>query len=286
MVRDGSRSLGRADADADARLSSRGSLGWTIRAKLIGPALIHFGNGIVRASVLMTVYNCQSYLKAAVDSALSQASEEFEVVVIDDGSTDLTRQILDDFEDPRLMVVQCERMGRARALNFGLARCASSYVAILDADDVALPHRLHSQIAYLDANADVALVGSRYRPFVDKDGTSISEDIFPLEFSEIAYELRQFRCPLFHSSIMFRKETIRDVGGYDESLATSEDWDLYVRLALAARMPIANIDQRLSLKRIHSKQFFWGAEGAQFSAAGQRSTMTVRGRISDLLKSP
>jgi glycosyltransferase involved in cell wall biosynthesis len=242
------------------------------------------GNGILRASVLMTVYNCQSYLKASVESALLQVLEDFEVVVIDDGSTDLTRQILDDFDDPRLTVVHCERMGRARALNFGMARCASPYVAILDADDVALPHRLQSQITYLDANADVVLVGSRYRPFIDKDGTSMSEDIFPLDFPRISDELRQFRCPLFHSSIMFRKEAIRDVGGYDESLATSEDWDLYVRLALAARMPIANIDQRLSLKRIHPKQFFWGHGGAQFSAAGQRSEMTVRERISDLLK--
>jgi glycosyltransferase involved in cell wall biosynthesis len=233
----------------------------------------------------MTVYNCQNYLRASVDSALSQITEEFEVVVIDDGSTDLTRQILDDFGDRRLTVVHCERMGRATALNFGLTRCASPYVAILGADDIALPHRLHSQIAYLDANADVALVGSRYRPFIDKDGNPISMDMFPLEFSEIAHELKQFKCPLFHSSIMFRKEKIFEVGGYDESLTANEDWDLYVKLALAARFPIANIDQRLSLKRIHPKQFFWGHEGAQFSALGQRSEMTVRRRIADLPES-
>ena len=86
-----------------------------------------------------------------------------------------------------------------------------------------------SQIAYLDANADIALVGSRYRPFIDKDANPLSEDTFPLEFSEIAAELRQFRCPLFHSSIMFRKEKVRSIGGYDESLAANEDWDLYVQ---------------------------------------------------------
>jgi glycosyltransferase involved in cell wall biosynthesis len=238
----------------------------------------------VRASILMTVYNCQNFVKTAIASALAQVAEEFEVVVVDDGSTDLTRQVLDGFEDPRLTVVHCERLGRSRALNFGIERCASPYIAILDADDVALPYRLREQIAYLDANADVALVGSRYRPFIDTDGKSIGEDIFPLEFTEIAHELRQFRCPLFHSSIMFRKQKICDVGGYDESLASNEDWELYVRLALSAGFPIANIDERLSLKRLHPKQFFWGEDGVEFSPAGQQAELTVRGRISDCLR--
>jgi len=238
----------------------------------------------VRASVLMTVYNCQNYVKTAVASALAQAAGDFEVVVIDDGSTDLTRQILDGFDDPRLKIVHSERLGRSRALNFGIETCASPYIAILDADDVALPHRLHEQITYLDAHADVALVGSRYRPFIDQDGKSIGEDVFPLEFCEIADELRQFKCPLFHSSVMFRREGIRDAGGYDESLASNEDWDLYVRLALSARLPIANIDERLSLKRLHREQFFWGDGGVEFSPAGQQAEMTVRRRISDLLE--
>lgn len=239
---------------------------------------------IVRASVLMTVYNCQTYVKTAVASALAQVAGEFEVVVIDDGSTDLTRQILDGFDDPRLKVVHGKRMGRSKALNFGIEACAAPYIAILDADDVALPYRLREQVAYLDENADAALVGSRYRPFIDKDGVPTGEDVFPLEFSEIADELRQFRCPLFHSSVMFRKETIRGAGGYDESLASNEDWDLYVRLALSARLPIANIDERLSLKRLHREQFFWGDGGVEFSSAGRQAEMTVRRRISDLLE--
>src|SRR5436190_675398 len=148
---------------------------------------------IVRSSVLMTVYNCQNYVKTAVASALAQVAGEFEVVVIDDGSTDLTRQILAGFDDPRLKVVHSERMGRSRALNFGIEACAAPYIAILDADDVALPHRLRGQVAYLDANPDVAPVGSRYRPFIDKDGKRTGQDMFPPECSAIADEVTQFR---------------------------------------------------------------------------------------------
>jgi glycosyltransferase involved in cell wall biosynthesis len=237
---------------------------------------------IVQASVLMTVYNCQTYVKTSVESALAQAAFDFEVVVIDDGSTDLTAGILDGFDDPRLVVVHRERLGRSRALNVGIERCAAPYVAILDADDIALPHRLRAQVAYLDAHAGIALAGSRYRPFIDKDGTSIGEDILPADASEIAEQLRQFKCPLFHSSVMFRKEAIRDAGGYDESLASNEDWDLYVRLALSAGLPIANIDERLSLKRLHREQFFWGEGGAEFTPAGKQAESTVRQRIAGL----
>ncbi len=237
---------------------------------------------IVRASVLMTVFNGQTYVQTAVASALAQAAEEFEVVVIDDGSTDDTPRILGDFRDPRLRVVHGGRLGRARALNLGIETCASPYVAVLDADDVALPHRLREQVAFLDGNDEVALVGSRYRPFIDGDGKAIGEDLLPLDYAAIVRDLKEYRCPLFHSSVMFRKERVRAVGGYDESLASNEDWDLYVRLALAARVPIANIDARLSLKRLHRHQFFWGEEGIEFTPAGRDAERTVRRRIAEL----
>ena len=86
---------------------------------------------MAHASILITVFNCDGYIQDSVASALSQTANDFEVVVIDDGSTDLTAKILDDGKDARLKVIHCQRMGRAKALNFGLESCSSAYVAIL-----------------------------------------------------------------------------------------------------------------------------------------------------------
>ena len=234
------------------------------------------------ASVLITVFNCESFVQCAVASALAQIASDFEVVVIDDGSTDATALKLDQIKDARLKISHCARMGRAKALNFGIANCASPYIAILDADDIALAHRLHLQIAYLDAHQNIALAGSRYRVFIDERGHAVhNETVAPTAFRGIIEEIRHFRNPIFHSSIMFRKTLIEDVGGYDETLACTEDLDLYVRLA--ARHELANMEERLSLKRLHAKQFFGGERNVFASREGKEAETTVKRRIAALL---
>lgn len=230
------------------------------------------------ASILITVFNCEAYVERSVASALAQIVGDFEVVVVDDGSTDSTALRLDRMKDARLKVLHCARMGRAKALNFGLANCASGYVAILDADDIALAHRLYVQTAYLDAHDDIALVGSRYRVFIDERGHAVHhETVAPTTFEGIIEEIRHFRNPMFHSSVMFRKALIEQIGGYDESLACTEDFDLYVRLS--GRRRLANMEERLSLKRLHAKQFFGGERNVFSSPEGKQAEMTIKRRI-------
>jgi len=232
------------------------------------------------ASILMTVFNGETHVGCAVASALSQIVRDFEVIVIDDGSTDATANRLDQIKDARLKVLHCERMGRVRALNFGLERCSSPYVAILDADDVALAHRLYLQIAYLDAHQDIALAGSKYRVFIDAGGhVSHKESVAPTAFKAIVEELTQLRNPIFRSSIMFRKTVIQNIGGYDESLPCMEDLDLYVRLG--SRHRLANMEERLSLKRLHARQFFGGERNVFASPEGKRAEMIIKRRIAD-----
>jgi glycosyltransferase involved in cell wall biosynthesis len=213
-------------------------------------------------------------------SALSQTIKDFEVVVIDDGSTDLTSERLDRIKDSRLKIVHCTRMGRSRALNFGLEKCSSTYVAILDADDIALPCRLQLQTEFLNSNPDIALVGSRFCTVIDEDGDYKGrERVLPTAFEEIYRRLKEGKNAMFHSSIMFRKDTVSELGGYDEGLPCCEDLDLYVRVATSFK--IANIEERLSLKRRHLTQFF-GNGGFHSSPEGQQARAIVGRRMAGL----
>ena len=233
------------------------------------------------ASILITVFNCDEYIEQSVASALSQTIEDFEVIVVDDGSTDRTAQMLDRIEDRRLKTFHCPRIGRARALNFGLERCASPYVAILDADDIAFPRRLRLQADFLSNNPDIVLVGSKFRTFIDADGRLTGrENLLPTESREILVMLKAMKYPLAHSSIMFRKEAVRELGGYDENLPCYGDLDLYVRAA--SNFKFANIGERLSLKRLHPKQFFGGPAGLLHTPAGLKAREIVARRAAAL----
>ena len=107
-------------------------------------------------------------------------------------------------------------MGRAKALNFGLSKCSADYVAILDADDVCLPHRVEAEIAFLDDHLDVAMVGSAQRVIIDKDDQEIRLDVLPTSSDDLHATLAQGQNPFLHSSVMFRADLVRALGGYDE----------------------------------------------------------------------
>jgi glycosyltransferase involved in cell wall biosynthesis len=239
---------------------------------------------VPRASILTAVYNCQTYIRACVASALAQTIADVEIVIVDDGSTDSTAELLAGIKDDRLVVVRCQRMGQSGALNVGLKKCSSQYVAILDADDLALPERIQSQVEFLDANPRVVLAGSRFRPSIDANDRSIGEDVLALDYGDMVGKLRRHQISkcMFHSSIMFRKSSILALGGYDENLIVWKEVDLFVRVAKSSNEPnITNIDKRLSLKRIHTGQFYGPQNGVRSSPEGQRSMMTVKRRIDE-----
>ena len=108
------------------------------------------------ASILITVFNCERYISACIQSSLDQTAADIQIVIVDDGSTDGTPGLLRQFCDKRISLMGPGRVGRSRALNIGLEHCRSDYVAILDADDVALAHRISSQAAFLDRHPAIA----------------------------------------------------------------------------------------------------------------------------------
>jgi glycosyltransferase involved in cell wall biosynthesis len=197
-----------------------------------------------KVSVVIPVYNGARTLARAVDSILGQSLRDIELIVVDDGSTDATPDILAAIPDSRLRVIRQANGGRSLARNAALRAARAEYVAMLDADDVAYPERLARQAAFLDAHPDVALCGT-WAHRIEPDGSQ-HEWRQPLEAGEIRRTMLRSDC-FIHSTVMARKRVLQECGGYDESLDFSEDYDLYLRIA--GRCATANLPEILCAYR-------------------------------------
>jgi hypothetical protein len=204
-------------------------------------------------SVLMPVRNGERFLAEAVESVLSQTFRDLELLVIDDGSTDSTPQILErlGIEDPRLVIHRREPgPNLPEVLNFGAELARAPLLARLDADDVALPDRFQLQVAFLAAHPEVALVGGQV-PLIDESGREIGRAEYPLTNEELQEALCH-RNPFVHSAMVMRREAFEEVGGYRPNFVHAEDLDLWLRLADVHR--IANLPADVVQYRIHGSQ--------------------------------
>jgi glycosyltransferase involved in cell wall biosynthesis len=192
-------------------------------------------------TVLMPVLNSQRFLREAVDSILKQTWTDFELLVVNDGSTDSTATILESYNDPRLRILNNNsNMGVPFSLNRGLAHARGRYVARIDGDDAALPERLTEQVRFLDHHPEVALVCSA-TDVIDADGETIYvED--SVRSSEQFYYLLTFANYIM-GSVTFRRDLVLELGGYDESMKYAQDYDLWVRISRRAK--IAKLDRIL-----------------------------------------
>ena len=197
-------------------------------------------------SVLMSVHNGAPWVRDAVESVLAQTARDLELIVIDDGSTDATPEILGRVSDPRLRVERQERVGLTRSLNRALALATGPLVARLDADDLALPERLACQRAFLDAHPDVGLLGTGARE-VDAEGREVGRVHPPADDAAIRRVLIR-RNPFVHSSVMIRRAVLARAGGYDETLPVAQDYDLWLRLGGITRL--ANLPEPLVVRRL------------------------------------
>ena len=197
-------------------------------------------------SVLMSVWNGAPWVRDAVESVLRQTAADLELIVIDDGSTDGTPALLAALSDPRLRVERQPRRGLTRALNRGAGLATAPLLARLDADDVALPERLARQRAFLDAHPEIGLLGAGARE-VDVAGREIRV-IRPLERDATIRRALIRGNPFVHSSIMMRRSILERVGGYDETLAVAQDYDLWLRMSEVTRM--ANLGEPLVVRRL------------------------------------
>jgi glycosyltransferase involved in cell wall biosynthesis len=204
-------------------------------------------------TAIMTVYNGLPLVEQAVDSLLGQEFQDFELVIVDDGSTDGTAEVLAQHADPRIRLVRRGHAGRAAALNHAVGLARGRYLANLDADDVALPGRLALPARFLDEHPEVAVVGSAVQPFVGQEAGRRPRRL-PRSDRAIRWSFL-LRNPIFHSSATFRASTVVEVGGYDPAHTDAlVDADLLLRLG--RRYRLSNLDVPLAAKRLHPGQHF------------------------------
>jgi glycosyltransferase involved in cell wall biosynthesis len=205
----------------------------------------------LRVSIVLPVHNAAPYLRAAVESLLAQTVHDFEMIVVDDGSTDDTPAILRDLQarDDRLLVHPIVRAGQSAALNQGIALARSPYVAIAHADDVYTPDRLQRQVEYMDDNPEIALCGAAARAM--RDG---KREVwrYPAAHDDIRCHLL-FECAVAHPTVIMRRTAFQDRGlRYDQSLPSAQDYELWVRAVQSLRF--ANLPHVLVAYRLHKQQ--------------------------------
>jgi Glycosyl transferase family 2 len=201
----------------------------------------------------MAVRNGDAYLAEAIESVRSQVFSDLELIVVDDGSTDSTPEILDAarLEDDRIRVLAQAPSGVSQARNRGCEAARGRYLAILDADDVALPERLALQVTHLDSRPDVAAVGGAGF-LVAEDGREIGAARYPTDPTETEALLASGRTPMMHSAATIRTDAFRATSGYRTPMEPAEDYDLWLRLAEDGLL--ANLSDPVVRYRIHPGQ--------------------------------
>lgn len=209
---------------------------------------------VPKVSIILPNYNGQKYLKQAVDSVIKQSFEDFELIIVDDASTDLSKEIISGFEDDRITTCFLEKNRQiAYALNYGLQLARGEYVARIDSDDIWQPDKLEKQVEFMDKNKEYGACFSRVY-IIDDDASPADKkysDICQL-FNEaenrsqkewVRYFFDSGNC-LCHSSAVIRKSALDQVGGfYNMACVPAEDFELWSRLVV--KYPIYILDDKL-----------------------------------------
>jgi Glycosyl transferase family 2 len=203
-------------------------------------------------SVVMSVFNGQAFLSEAIESILSQTFRDFEFLVVDDGSTDRTAEILSTYasRDVRMRLFHHENKGRAVSLNVGIGFAKGNLIARMDADDIALPHRIKEQVDFMERHPEVGLLGGAVE-LINTQGKVLEITHPPLEDKGIRSFMLQYN-PISHPTVVMRKEVVLASGGYRKALLDADDYDLWLRMGERSRF--ANLGRPVLQYRIHPGQ--------------------------------
>ena len=204
-------------------------------------------------SVIMTVYNGGKHLRDAINSILQQSFQNFEFIIVDDGSTDATPQILSDMsQDTRVKIIATSRVGRARALNLAWQNAQGQFVANLDADDMSELDRLNKQLIFLKEHREVGLLGTSCTQ-IDSTSELIKVN-HAMQGNEALQKVLVRTNPFVHSAVMMPYHVLKDLGGYNESFRKCIDYEMWVRIA--QKYQVENLPDVLTIKRVHGDAYF------------------------------
>lgn len=196
-------------------------------------------------SVVMSIYNGEKYLCDAIDSILCQSFTNFEFIIVNDGSADKSLEIIESYDDERIVLLNQNNLGLAKSLNNGINVSKSNVIARIDSDDIAMPDRLKKQYYFLTKNPDYIIVGSN-ATIIDMNGKYVFTSSLRLTNDEITKLLPQ--TPFYHSSVMYRKSTFYKAGEYPEYMLRGQDLVLFNRMAKLGKM--ANLEEPLIEYRV------------------------------------
>jgi CTP:molybdopterin cytidylyltransferase MocA len=199
---------------------------------------------------LLPVWDGEAFLEQAIESILQQTLTSFELIVIDDGSTDRTAAIAEEFaaRDTRVRVLRRRHEGLSASLNAGIAVACGEYLARMDADDISVPDRLKKQVAYLDAHPGCVALGA-WIEVIDQAGRPLGLKTYVSTHDEISAALLHGATAIAHPTIIVRHGALRAVGGYDGRRYPSEDLDLW--FCLSKHGQLANLGEPLLQHRRH-----------------------------------
>ena len=220
-------------------------------------------------SVVLPVYNAEAYVREAVESILAQTFTDFELIAINDGSTDDSGSILRELaaRDTRIVLVERSNDGLVSALNEGIGRARADLIALMDADDVAMPERFALQHDRMVQEPELAVLGSFIR-VTDKAGNIIRLREYPLTPKEAAHHVER-DCPVGQPTVMMWRDAVLKAGGYRKAFCHAEDYDLWLRMSDLG-YAIANLPQPLLNYRVHGAnvtEVHWEANRRSFTLA-------------------
>ena len=201
----------------------------------------------------MPVLNGEKYLAEAIQSVLQQTLTNFELILVNDGSKDKTKEIIKSFNDPRIVYLEnVTNLGLSKSFNLAIAQAKGKYIARMDADDVATGERFDTQLTYFKSHPEVDILGSAIT-LIDENGKEINKLMKPETHLEIKWQ-SLFSTPLIHSTVLGKTHIFKE-NPYNENLHNSEDYELWSRLLFETETHFANINEPLLKYRTYPNSF-------------------------------